>query len=383
MRQPNIKGKWLGAEFIPTFDRFVIIIAFFSQHLIFEKIERILDHSYEKIQRKYPGLLKRILESLRAIPRQYLISSKSPALDRHWVLDVTIHSLLWRVASLEKNYIECHNIMQYMYQISRYSPNPYFHCTAPAKLKPLTDFYEHCPLYIQNTYFSIPWLSTGLNMDYAYALTRKYSLSSIWPLARLLLLSRSLNPLLSPIALIQEELTRTILPLLINRLFHPILVHRPLFVALSCIILKSHDHVLKLVDRVGLFTNVHKVTCSHCKVTTHQVSMVECTDKNCDFKACVDKDCWKQYEENDEVSRNHYDPVYFCDECSYLQTGQDFYLQEYYDCIDCNYQCCVFCSKTCHAGHRLGERKVGDIYCDCGEKATCSSRKKICGSKML
>lgn len=392
VKRPNMMaGKCSMGEFkmlVPLFDRLAILVTFFSQYLIFQKIEKILDLSYDKIELKYPGLLKRILETLRKIPQQRLLFPYGDSeTDKHWVIDVTIHSLLWKVASLEKNYIECHKIMQYIYQISRYSwahqfrPVSFHIRPKFAELKPLTDFYQNYQAYLEKSMNSLSSFSNGLNMDYAYALTCKYSLHSIWPLARLLLLSRNLSPHDSPIALIQEEIRCVILPLLINRLFYPILLHRPLNVARSCIILKSHDHVLSVVE----ISNVMEMTsrkCSHCNESSYQ-RMVECTHKNCTFKACIDKNCWKQYEENHDVSRIHYDPVYLMNECTYFQTGKEFYLQEYYQCADCNHDCCVVCSKVCHAGHRLGERKIGDFYCDCGETATCCSRKKIYCNKIL
>jgi len=56
--------------------------------------------------------------------------------------------------------------------------------------------------------------------------------------------------------------------------------------------------------------------------------------------------------------------------CTFQLTGNNFVNQQYARCLDCfsadNEGACLYCIKTCHAGHRISPMSSGIFFCDCG-----------------
>eukprot|EP00003_Mantamonas_plastica_P026083 TRINITY_DN523_c1_g2_i2.p1 TRINITY_DN523_c1_g2~~TRINITY_DN523_c1_g2_i2.p1 ORF type:complete len:454 (+),score=160.64 TRINITY_DN523_c1_g2_i2:48-1364(+) len=60
-------------------------------------------------------------------------------------------------------------------------------------------------------------------------------------------------------------------------------------------------------------------------------------------------------------------------DCTFLTTGPNHVVQEFYECHTCKYEVdfgvCVPCAESCHKGHDLSKKMKGTLYCDCGENA--------------
>lgn len=58
--------------------------------------------------------------------------------------------------------------------------------------------------------------------------------------------------------------------------------------------------------------------------------------------------------------------------CTFQLTGKNFVNQQFARCLDCfpadNEGACLYCIKTCHAGHRISSISSGIFFCDCGAK---------------
>ena len=61
--------------------------------------------------------------------------------------------------------------------------------------------------------------------------------------------------------------------------------------------------------------------------------------------------------------------------CTYEITGTAYCMQRAYRCMSCgltgNYCICEACAKTCHAGHKVMDSGVMNMFCDCGTGTLC------------
>lgn len=66
--------------------------------------------------------------------------------------------------------------------------------------------------------------------------------------------------------------------------------------------------------------------------------------------------------------------IYGTVKCSFERYGDTYWMQGYYECIDCwgknsNYGCCIVCKNSCHKGHKVVFREAVidcGFVCDCG-----------------
>ncbi|KAL9190922.1 hypothetical protein ACHAXT_000628 [Thalassiosira profunda] len=62
----------------------------------------------------------------------------------------------------------------------------------------------------------------------------------------------------------------------------------------------------------------------------------------------------------DEISRT----------CSFVETGEGFTEQHWYNCYTCGLLwdkgCCSLCARVCHKGHDIGYSRKSSFFCDCG-----------------
>jgi len=62
--------------------------------------------------------------------------------------------------------------------------------------------------------------------------------------------------------------------------------------------------------------------------------------------------------------------------CTYSASSERFFVQWWTECLDCGFSdgkgVCYVCAQKCHAGHKLGEPKFEEFFCDCGSEG-CSS----------
>jgi hypothetical protein len=56
--------------------------------------------------------------------------------------------------------------------------------------------------------------------------------------------------------------------------------------------------------------------------------------------------------------------------CTFIQTGEGFTEQHWYNCYTCGLLwdkgCCSLCVRVCHAGHDVGYSRKSSFFCDCG-----------------
>lgn len=64
--------------------------------------------------------------------------------------------------------------------------------------------------------------------------------------------------------------------------------------------------------------------------------------------------------------------------CTYSVTGDDYAVQNWYNCYTCGLVdgegCCEVCVNTCHRGHKVSEvQRSSSFFCDCGASGKCQS----------
>lgn len=56
--------------------------------------------------------------------------------------------------------------------------------------------------------------------------------------------------------------------------------------------------------------------------------------------------------------------------CSFIETGEGFTEQHWYNCYTCGLLwdkgCCALCARVCHKGHDVGYSRKSSFFCDCG-----------------
>jgi len=56
--------------------------------------------------------------------------------------------------------------------------------------------------------------------------------------------------------------------------------------------------------------------------------------------------------------------------CSFVETGEGFTEQHWYNCYTCGLLwdkgCCSLCARVCHKGHDIGYSRKSSFFCDCG-----------------
>jgi len=67
--------------------------------------------------------------------------------------------------------------------------------------------------------------------------------------------------------------------------------------------------------------------------------------------------------------------------CSFVETGEGFTEQHWYNCYTCGLLwdkgCCSLCARVCHKGHDIGYSRKSSFFCDCGaEVATAISENR-------
>ncbi len=68
-------------------------------------------------------------------------------------------------------------------------------------------------------------------------------------------------------------------------------------------------------------------------------------------------------------------------ECTFNTTGEKYTKQEWAACYTCfgsgDFGACMYCIKTCHIGHDIGEVRTSNFYCDCGHLGICSGNDQV------
>ena len=68
--------------------------------------------------------------------------------------------------------------------------------------------------------------------------------------------------------------------------------------------------------------------------------------------------------------RSNKDEVAKTRTCSFVETGEGFVEQHWYNCYTCGLLwdkgCCSLCARVCHQGHDIGYSRKSSFFCDCG-----------------
>lgn len=74
--------------------------------------------------------------------------------------------------------------------------------------------------------------------------------------------------------------------------------------------------------------------------------------------------------ENGDVVLNSYHNIANCKKCTFILTGENHAVHEWYFCLSCNLVgnlgCCRVCKETCHKNCNTVFATISSFYCDCG-----------------
>ena len=78
----------------------------------------------------------------------------------------------------------------------------------------------------------------------------------------------------------------------------------------------------------------------------------------------------KAYKKGTSILRNKGEIVAKTRTCSFVETGEGFTEQHWYNCYTCGLLwdkgCCSLCARVCHQGHDVGYSRKSSFFCDCG-----------------